>query len=539
MIDNIIRNKRFNRAMLYTYIFGIMAYAVVFVNPYYVHDHWKIASPMTMDLFLSGIGGSRWFSGFTTIATFGVVLPWLSGLIGLAFIGASVFFVVETLNIKSEIGILLVSGMMTVNRTLVFSNLYGGLHDFTIALFFACFSAYYMARCDSKKSLIFAVLGITMSLATYGVYVAVAIVLVAFDIFSRLLDGEGSIKLFKKTGLYISITSVGFVIYYIILRVLMKLTNNSLYPIQGREKLGSVHETTKGVLSVIPQSYKLSIKYYLEQGRSVFPPVLNILIISFAVALVAIIVIKQLKNQRIGVLQLIYLGVIVIIMPFLLGLPNILSMGNMHVLMDYVYVIPYVFAVVIAEKSLEIVTPPPKKNAMVVVMKKTVMVLIAFTVYYATVFANAAYTHLDNMYMTSISIGTRILDRIETVEGSTGDEPVILIGELDGRKYLTNMRYRDKVLDILNNDYTGACYLSKDVNTVFTEQGFTYEFLRNALGSNREIIAVYSTDELKGLSKSNSQEKIDIYNRLDSFPSEKCISKVGNIIFIKLGDLPY
>ncbi len=534
MIDT-INNKRLKKSMLYTFIWGLIAYAVVFVNPYYVQDHWKIASPMTMDIFLSGIWAARWFAGFTTIASFGVVMPWFNGLIGLLFVGLSVFYVIEILKVRSEIGILLVSGIMTVNRTLVLSNLYGGLHTFTIALFFACFAAYYMVRFDSKKALAFGVLGITMSLATYGVYVAVAIVLVALDIFLRLLDGEETIKLVKKTGLYIGATSVGFVVYYIILRALMKLTNNALIPIQGREKLGSVRESVKGVLSVVPQSYKLSIKYYLEQGESLFPPVLNILIISLALALVVIIVIKQLKNQKMGVLQLLFLGAIIIVMPFLMGLPNILSMGNMHVLMDYVFIIPYVFVVVIAEKSLEII----RQNVVVFVMKKTVMVLIAFTVYYATVFANAAYTHLDNMYMTSISIGTRILDRIETVEGSTGDEPVIIIGELDTRKYLYNIRYGDNVLDILNSDCTGASILSKDTNTVFTEQGFIYDFLRNALGSNREIIGVYSMDILKGLSKSNSQEKIDIYNELDSFPSENCITKVGNIIYIKLGDLPY
>ena len=135
MIGDIVHNKRFIKSMLYTFVFGIIAYAVVFVNPYYVQDHWTIASKMDMDTFLCGIGGARWFAGFITIATFGVVLPWLAGLIGLVFVGLSVFYVIEILDIKSEIGIILVSGIMTVNRTLVFSNLYGGLHTFTLALF--------------------------------------------------------------------------------------------------------------------------------------------------------------------------------------------------------------------------------------------------------------------------------------------------------------------------------------------------------------------------------------------------------------------
>ena len=189
------------------------------------------------------------------------------------------------------------------------------------------------------------------------------------------------------------------------------------------------------MVKTIQEAYINLLTYYAGQSRFL-PLLLNkvlvvLIILGCIEALLLIWIVRKQLSDKIsnGILLVIAL----IISPAVLNLIYIMSLGHVHYLMIFTYSVPLIAFVRINELLFERLDKRTLKSVVFVNN-----VAFTFFVYFSVVMSNAVYTSYQQMYIETISVGTRILDRIENCEGFEGTEEVVLLGAMQYNSYWGN-----------------------------------------------------------------------------------------------------
>lgn len=525
ILDKIDKNT-LKISFISTTVFMLLAYMYSYTNGSFLFDAAMIYRGEIGKFHFSS---DKIFLNFLQYLDYGISLPWFSGILSIFFMAISVYLIVDYLQIENKLSIFLVSGFCALHTSIITQQvLVGGNYTGEIALFFSCIAVWFLDRISNKKlGILLCLFSITVSAGIYGAYVSMSSSLMLIKIILNVFAGKRAKDNWKLTIEYAVLFIFGLVVYYILLRFILLITNSTLQSYQNEDTLASLGGVLRKIF-IIKDAYIGIINYYL--GRTIFLPKFIIKIFKLLNLTSFCLGILFLKNNwpkisdRIANFSLFLC--IIAILPLSINLIYVLSSGAVHYLMNFTYVIPYIFICKIVDINL----CENRKKIYSIAMKVVICVMGVF-LYYSIVMANAVMVRMNHMYVEAEAICTNMLERIESCENFNGYENVIFIGALQYNSYYKAAKETDS--DILNG-WLGA---GNGVNVNGVNWGsWLKKFMMNILNSN---LLYTHYDSLIGYISSCSVpiEHETTINSMKAYPLKDSVKKVDNTIYVYLGEI--
>lgn len=427
------------------------AHGFLFTNEFFSHD--------SISYFTYATGS---FSFYTSIGRFvipvyemlkgDVAAPWLIGLLFILWMSLTSLLVTRLLKIHSTCGMVLTSGLLCTNvaLTLTGATYIYCMDEYAFALFTAVAAVYLIHR--GKWWTIPGVLLLIVSLAVYQAYFTVAACLCFLIILRRLASNDHLGKTFLAGVWYLCVLAVGFAAYYGTWTAVCNVSGVAKRRVEESLLGGS------GLEGIITSVRDANVSYVkaLFDGSGVLGwlmPVVHLLLVAALVLrLIQILLNKELHPGN-KVLLLVLVGLI----PTAFNSASILLAGSATQLMTFAGELIYVLLIVSYEPSEQ------KKAAFP--LRAIAAVLLCCVLWQHTVYANQVYMKKELDQTATLSLATRIIDRVELLEGYVpGETPVAFAGRLDRNTYLN--RGRDEFIELdktvgLWSDYSATYNLGR------------------------------------------------------------------------------
>ena len=499
-----------------SYIHDMVQWTELVVNYYNDSDKW---ASCFVDLFCQCFNSQRFY------------LAGYSGFLSVIFATLSVYLLSKIIGYDDWVSILILSGLISTNSCIINAHIYnGGSHFHLIALFVVCLASF-LAVCYEKSVSVFISASFLVAFVTgiYGAYMplypSLAIALLIIDV----LKGETDVKELIQTGLWhLSILFSGMVMYYILLKLSIWYSGSVIQSYMSENELNNSFGTIfLGIIKYIPEAYERYVIYFL--GKDTFLPngmkmIKLILNTSLTIVLVFLIIRQWEKLKSEG--RIIILAALLAIWPLSMNLIHILSFGNPHFLMIFPLSTPFLFIPKILRFMSNDICWRKWYHKL---LRANVTLMAVIFIFEGVYLANVLYVRIDNMYINSLSIATRLMDRIETLDNFSGKEKVVIIGGLCNNEYYRNLILQDSDNTVLDISTPIPKYLSHG----FTYTGTEIRFLKSIMNSTLDIAQYYDID--KYLSSSTaSVTGTDTIKDMPMFPLNGSVIKIGNTIYVKL-----
>lgn len=451
----------------------------------------------------------RWFLPVVSAVSSFYDLPWITGLMAILFHALGAVVIVKIFDVKKGLTAALIGGMIASFPTVASVMMYNYVADaYALSFLLACIAAYLLTR--HKPNYIISVILIALSVGIYQAYITVTIMLLLCFLIKETYSSETKAKdIIIKCSKFLIAGGVGMGLYYLVLTIILKVTNTTLLDYQG---LGDA-VALSGVniyasLYMIKENF---LKYFFNfsNGLNVFS-IINLLIFVTTVILYIFSIIKN----KLPLLKVLLILVFVIFLP--IG-ASILSFVNSsidyHNLMNMGFSVFYILFIIQYEKT-EFRIDKINNIKLWAIFSLTVVLILNHII-----ISNIAYHKLNMAYEKSIGTLNRIADRIEQTEGSDKCDSILVLGALEDSEAYSSY---------LSLDMTGTTdgYIIRADDEI-VGQSVLCSALNDYCGKNYKFLAGDEKEELL--------KRIDESN-LDNWPSANSIQINDNVIVIKLGD---
>lgn len=514
--------KKLKTVAVSTTAFMLAAYMYVYTNGVFLYDtaeFYRGTEPF-------GFGSDKWVAPLLGLLDMHINEPWLAGVWAILLMIASVYLIVDILEVESVWGICLVAGLCSTQSSMICQQRYsGGQYTGEAALLFACLAAWIFLK--SKMGILWKVAlsaaCIVISCGIYGAFISMTPSLMILSIVMDIVyKGKSAKETWKKAVCSAGQFILGMISYYAILRVGLHKSGAQLDSYMGEDSLQSV----QGVVAkqnYILEAYERIIRYYLGRVPVPYLPdnlermALISLLIGCGISLVTFL--RYRKKIADFKYNLVLLLALLAVLPLSLNLIYVFASGEVHYLMIFTYVLPYVFFVKVMEKAV------CDKEGWTTgyLLGSLYKIALCVFVYYSVVLANAATTNWCDMYETARSIGTRVLDRIESCEGFDGTETIYLAG---GMQYNDYFGVPEQEAEILDADL-GLGY--PNLTT-----GFDHMFLTKIMHSEMRYDLNGTVEELVGELREKGVEEdiVEQVSKMPAFPYDGSVQKIGDNIYV-------
>ena len=423
----------------------------LFTNEFFSHD--------SISYFTYATGS---FSFYTSIGRFvipvyewlkgDVAAPWLIGLLFTVWMSLTSFLVVHLLKIRSTSGSVLTSCLLCSNLalTLTGATYIYCMDEYAFALFSAVAAVYLISR--GRWWTIPGLALLVVSLAVYQAYFTVAASICFLVILQRLAANESATKVFLAGVRYLALLAAGFVIYYGAWTAVCSLTGVAKRRVEESLLAGGGLEK---ILSLIRDANVEYVKSLFD-GSGVLGrlmPVVHVVLLAALVWRLAQILLD--KNLHAGNKGL--LVILICLIPTAFNSASILLAGSVTQLMTFAGELIYILLVICRE--------PSERRQWNVYIRTATAVLLCCVLWQHTVYANQVYMKKELDHTATISLATRIIDRVELMDGYVpGETPVAFAGRLDRNMYLNQGRDEFQELDKtvgLWSDYSATYNLGR------------------------------------------------------------------------------
>ncbi len=454
------------------------------------------------------ITSGRWFlmvaCGFSSYYT----LPWLIGVIALLWLGVTAALLVEFLEVKDRVTIVLISGLLVTFPALASTFAYVFTMDgYMLALMLAVAAVVCVKKL--KYGFLPGAVCLAFSLGTYQSYLAFTVILCIYGILMLALE-NGTVKdKFKKALQYLYMGILGVVLYYGILQVLLKLQGKVLDTYQGINSMesGILSGGVSSLLSTILNMYRDFFAFTIN-GNVLVNNTWSMAAFTL-LALLTMFVLLWMTLQK-GwwkklwfwcLLLLAAVGLPVATNIILLITPNV----TYHLLMRYQWVLYLILPISFLSRygRKEDVT------ASWGVLLAGVVLAGNFAVT-----DNIAYSNLEKRYEKTYAYCVRLLDRIEQTPGYYQGIPIAMIGVVGDESY--------PLTDITGKVTSNMIGMNGDV-LLYTGDNYK-RFIKHYLGADLNILPAEVMEEIY-----YSEE----YRAMDSFPGENSTQVVDGILYVK------
>lgn len=421
-----LKKETLSTTMLATFAWGLVAHGYCYFNLLFSHDSLMVYQ----NDYRIQLTNGRFLHLLYWKLRGHIYAPALVGFLSLFYLGLAIWLILELLDIRKKGPVLALTGILTTNMTVILLNA-TFLHEADIYMLSLLFSvgAVYVSRILNGK--IRGGVLIACSLALYQSFYQVAVFLFMILAVLDLLRGEKTEKVIRDGLRSVVMLIGGMLLYYGAFRIILKITGagvseyyNSMTRVGAFDSLGAVMKTVWG-------TYRYVFQWYLHPfgANSRFVGLVNALVLCFTLVSAAVVAMKR----RIGSASVALLAVLFMLMPFGMNVIYFISNGLEHGLMIYSLFLLYPFCQCLADAVLELPEVSEKLTAWKAETwaSRSVCVLVLLLVADNLIFGNQTYLKKDLEYRNTMSIMTRIVDRMEQVPGYTlGETPVMVIGYL-------------------------------------------------------------------------------------------------------------
>jgi len=431
--------------------------------------------------------------------------PMLVGLLSCAFLGGAICLVVHLLDLRSMLSVALTCAALTANATL---TLAGGSYISWMDVYMLAFllSAASVFVCDRwRYGFLGAPLLLLASLALYQSYISCAALLFLMLLVKSALRGDTPGAIIRSAFKYLFVLLAGLLLYAAAVPAVLSATNMALSTAQnsiaGVGQFGGV-----SVFTLIADTYLYPLRYMCapETHLSRFCALAGLGVF----VLGGVCFVYLLRARRIALPAALLAVLAVLLMPFAANAVYFISKGFIHSAMIYAFFLAFVFPVFLIEQAAGD-TPLLSGARMLAAM------LLVFIYGCNFVTAHQLYLHRDLGLQATLSVMTRVIDRIEQVEGyDPGYTPVAVVGNLsDSRMSMERPGFEHLSPYGLNN--YAVTYM--ETNTWYLWQILGYPANLVDFDTHRALI-----------------QREDV-RAIPAFPAKDCCQMIDGVLVVRIG----
>lgn len=487
------------------FLIGLLIHLPIMVSDIPNHDG---LSSMYFDQNM--ITSGRWFltiaCGFSSYFT----LPWLIGILALLFLAGTAVALVELLEIKDSMLIVLVSGLLVAFPAVASTYAYVFTMDgYMMALFLAVLSVLLTAK--YKKGFLAGGICLAFSMGIYQAYLPFAVILCIYQVAILLIEKKTIKEKLLSACPYLYMGGIGAGLYYVILQVLLKIQGKELASYQGINGMGGENAQGAGIVNTLLNMWRDFFVFTLKGNvffNNAFSVVaLLVLVVLFGATLV-LLVYRRKWWKNLGffvIIGLLAIGLPISANLILLVSPNV----TYHLLMRYQWVLLLILMIAFCNRYR---TEWKDKGICII---QWGMVLGAFVLLFNYgVTDHIGYSNLQKRYEKTYAYCVRLLDRIEQAEGYYHGIPIAMVGIVGYTEFPTT--------DITEKVTGGMIGLSGDT-LLYTADNYQ-AFMKNYLGATLNFLDVETVGEIY------FDEE---YIAMDTFPAANSVKVVDGIMYVK------
>jgi len=402
-------------AFLVTFIIGMLAHLPALSSDIPNHD--GLAS-MYFDQNM--ITSGRWFLGTACGISSFYSLPWLIGVLSVFYISVTAVFLVKLLEVKDSMTAGIIGGMLVTFPSLASNFAYVFTMDgYMAGLLLAVLSVYLVSR--YKLGFLFGGIALAFSMGTYQSYLPIAMLLSLYMV-ATIFMSESNVKEKIKNALkYLYMGAMGVGLYYVILKILLKLQGKVLDTYQGINGMASAEGA--GILSTVKHIYADFVSFTLT-GNVLFSNVFSLIaVIALGVSFGAALIYSAIKKGMVkSVWFYVWSLLFVLLIPLFTNIILVISPNvTYHLLMRYQYCFFGIMAVAFISKVLY-------ENENLITLAWVSLIAGVVIIFCYAVSDNVAYSNLQKKYEKTYAYCLRLADRIEQTEGYYQGIPIYMIG---------------------------------------------------------------------------------------------------------------
>ena len=507
---------KLKKIALYTLIFMVLLHGYRYVSLGFSHDslafawqpdlEWQISLGRYMQPFYWWIIRGR------------IAAPFIVGVLSYGYMVGSVYGVASLLDLKAKTSLFLLAGLMCGSLAFIaLDATYSHTADvYMLALMLNIAAAWLCLRGRRRvPSVLAAVVLLVISTGLYQAYLQVFTALTMVWALLRLLKTDDraipeAVARCAQSFLALMLAmALFFVGYYVVMAVTGVEAVSKVNSIGGMKVLSGA-----ALVDMVKTTWKMPLRQLGRlQGR--IAPLARMLT---AVVLMtgAAATIFTARRSRVSAWQALGMAVLALLLPFGMNWICLFCGGVVHDLMMYAYIVPLLAALAANERAWNLALADEGKQ----IGKKTraaacVLPLAVLTLLFDRgIYANQIYLKKDLEYDTTLSVMTRVVDRIEQVEGYIpGETPVEFLGDIQ-RSQLAMTRPAFAHLDSL----TGT-----EENYAITYGDTFWMYLEDVMGY-----------PIKRFRETKNEEQERVTDDMPCFPDKDSVQMVDGVVFVKL-----
>ena len=507
---------KLKKIALYTLIFMVLLHGYRYVSLGFSHDslafawqpdlEWQISLGRYMQPFYWWIIRGR------------IAAPFIVGVLSYGYMVGSVYGVASLLDLKAKTSLFLLAGLMCGSLAFIaLDATYSHTADvYMLALMLNIAAAWLCLRGRRRvPSVLAAVVLLVISTGLYQAYLQVFTALTMVWALLRLLKTddraipEAAARCAQSFLALMLAMALFFVGYYVVMAV------TGVEAVSRENSIGGMKVLSGAALvDMVKTTWKMPLRQLGRlQGR--IAPLARMLT---AVVLMtgAAATIFTARRSRVSAWQALGMAVLVLLLPFGMNWICLFCSGAVHDLMMYAYIVPLLAALAANERAWNLALADEGKQ----IGKKTraaacVLPLAVLTLLFDRgIYANQMYLKKDLEYDATLSVMTRVVDRIEQVEGYIpGETPVEFLGDIQ-RSQLAMTRPAFAHLGSL----TGT-----EENYAITYGDTFWMYLEDVMGY-----------PIKRFRETKNEEQERVTGDMPCFPDKDSVQMVDGVVFVKL-----
>ena len=515
-IDFPTDKEKIKLAFIYTFLIGFIAHGFGFFNLQISHDsisEFALAYSWKIKL-------GRYFKPIydTFLGTF-ISLPWINGLTILAWLSLASYLVIKIFNIQKKSHMAIICGLLCVNITIISLNA-TFLNDASgdaFGIFITILGVYNWQRLfdlQEKKekiiSFIKVVFCVWLSLGIYQAFICIFISLVLIVSIIKLIDIKKRYS-WKEVWINDIIGALecltGGIVYYCGLKAILTVTHYKLIEGNYNSITNLFKEGGESITARLTSTINQYLDYFIRaKGYNVYPDIVVriVIILLLVIALYSFVcIIRYLKKNGISWMNIISAIFFILLLPIAMNLIRLLN-TTVHDLMIYAFWFTYILILLFVLEYIEI---KPSK-----IIERITLFLLSCVLVINIQIANACYAKKSFDEEATLSVMTRVVERIETLEGyEPGVTPVMFVGTPSD--YLKEF-YEFEELESIYGMYNSPISFDK----------IYFNYIPMIMKNNMNIVKEDYASE-------NLFDNSDIKN-MKSFPDKESIQMIDGVVVV-------
>ena len=499
-------------ALFGTFIIGLIDYLYIITNHFLTYDSmWSQYADQ--DMITSG----RQFLKYACKISSYFDLPAVNGILAIFYLSVAAALLVHIFDIRSKILAVVAGGILVsfpaVSSAFAYTYLIDG---FMLAVLLMVVAFYLMDK--YSYGWIASAFLICFSLGIYQAYYSFLIIICVLKLISFIIDKMELKIVFKKALRYVIAGVLGYLLYAVSLKVMLKIAGLSLSGYQGSDRvLGfnlaelpiNCYKATRNFFSFVVSMNVLTHTTAMKIG----------LYGTALVALISLVIIIARKKVYKEPVRIVLLIILAALTPMLATLVMVMSPDSyFHVILRLPWALFFIFTLYLAQQACSLMIDSGADKKVNLAISSMSVIFVSIMIFQFIVMQGIVAYNMNERYEKTYSLCSRIVARLEQVpEYSLGDPVAILGRGLNPEKYPNTS---------LTDPYVGW-YVGVNGELCATTTGDLGEFCAHFLG-----FTYVPADE----DAINRVLESDEYAQMGEYPADDCVGNIDGIWVVKLSD---